>query len=722
MPLFYFKGENMIKKVEMDLGKGKILSLETGRVAREAGGAVIVRLGDTMILATATASQTPREGIDFFPLLVDFEEKLYAAGKIPGGFFKREGRPTEVAILTARRVDRPIRPLFPKGYRNDVQIVVTPLSVDQENPPDILAINGASAALSISDIPFEGPIGAVRVAKINGTFKINPTMDEMENSDLDIVIAGTKEKIMMIEAGADEVSEEDVLSAVEAAHLKIKDIIKLQEKIIKEAGRPKKEPELYKPHEAIERFVKKEASKSIEQAMGITDKNEQRDEINKIVSLLEEKIKSGKDEVLAKTFEENPFDVRNVVEEIEKEIVRQMIIEKGKRPDGRKADEIRSITCEIGSLPRAHGSGIFTRGGTQVMTVVTLGAIGEEQIIEGLEPEEWKKRYMHHYNFPAFSVGEVKPIRGPGRREIGHGALAERALLPVIPSEDKFPYTVRLVSEVLASNGSTSMASTCGSSLALMDAGIPIEAPVAGISIGLVKEGDKEVLLTDIQGLEDHLGDMDFKVAGTKKGITAIQVDFKIKGIDLGFIKKILEQAKKAREIILDKMTEAIAVPRGELSPYAPRVVTLQIATDKIGLVIGPQGKNIKKIIEETGVEINIEDDGRVFITSPDKDALEAAKKRIEDITYEPKVGEIFLGKVTRIMNFGAFVEIVPGKEGLLHISQISRERIKSVEDVLKVGDEVLVKLVEIDDMGRLNLSKKAISEAEERDWKKRKK
>jgi len=711
----------MVKKVEIDMGEGKILSLETGRVAKEAGGSVIVRLGDTMVLATATSSQVQRKGIDFFPLLVDFEEKLYAAGKIPGGFFKREGRPTENAILTARRIDRPIRPLFPKGYRNDVQIVVTPLSVDHENPPDILAIIGASAALSISDVPFEGPIGAARVAKIDGKFKASPTLGEMEQSDLDIVVAGTKDAIMMIEAGADEVSENDILSAVEVAHEKIKEAIKLQEKLVSQAGKPKLKPELYKPNEAIEKFVKTEASKAVEAAMNISDKSQQKDETRKLIVDLEEKIKTGKDREMAAALELSPADVRNVVEDIEKKVVRQMIIDKGKRSDGRKLDEIRSLSCENGTLPRAHGSGIFTRGGTQVMTVTTLGAIGEEQRIEGLEPEEWKKRYMHHYNFPAFSVGEVRPIRGPGRREIGHGALAERALLPVIPDAEKFPYTIRLVSEVLSSNGSTSMASACASSLALMDAGVPIGAPVAGISIGLIKEGNKSILLTDIQGLEDHYGDMDFKVAGTSKGITAIQVDFKIKGIELDLIKKILEQAKKTREEILDTMMKAIAEPRAELSPYAPRVVTLQVPTDKIGMVIGPQGKNVKKIIEETGVEINIEDDGRIFITSPDKNALDEAKKRIELMTYEPKVGEIFLGRVTRLMNFGAFVELVPGKEGLLHISQISDRRVAKVEDVLKVGDEVLVKLVEIDKMGRLNLSKKSISEAEEKNFKKKK-
>ncbi len=506
----------MIKKVELDLGGGKVLSLETGRLAREAAGSVIVRLGDTMVLATTVSSDTPRPGIDFFPLLVDFEEKLYAVGKIPGGFFKREGRPTEMAILTARRVDRPIRPLFPKGFRNDVQIVITPLSVDQDNPPDILAIIGASAALAVSDIPFQGPIAAARVAKVDGKFIIDPTMGEMQDSDMDLVVAGTDEAILMIECGSDEVSEKDVLEGIKAAHKKIKDIIKLQQKLAREVGKPKKEIQLYKPHQEIEKYVREKHAEKIKAAIYIADKNKQMDEIDKIKEEIEIGIKDGKDEELKKLAEECPFDINNVIGEIEKEVVRKMILEQKKRPDGRGFSDIREISCEVGVLPRAHGSAIFTRGQTQVLTVATLGALGEGQRLEGLSPEE-SKRYMHHYNFPAFSVGEVRPMRGPGRREIGHGALAERGLLPVVPSEDKFPYTVRLVSEVLASNGSTSMASACGSTLALMDAGVKIKDPVAGISIGLVKEGKREILLSDIQGLEDHLGDMDFKVAGTKK-------------------------------------------------------------------------------------------------------------------------------------------------------------------------------------------------------------
>jgi len=708
----------MIKKVEMDLGGGKVLSLETGRMAREAGGAVVVRLGDTMVLAAAVASEVPRENVDFFPLIVDFEEKLYAVGKIPGGFFKREGRPTEMAILTARRVDRPIRPLFPKGYRNDVQIVITPLSVDQDNPPDILAIIGASAALSISDIPFQGPIAAARVAKVGDKFLIDPTMSEMQDSDMDLVVAGTSEAILMVECGSDEASESDILKAIKEAHKKIKDIIKLQQKLVKEAGRPKKEIQLYKPHEKIEKYVKEKYAEKIRAAMYIADKNKQMDEIDKIKEEIGQGIKEGKDEELQKLAEEYPFDLNNVMGEIEKEIVRKMILEDRKRPDGRGFSDIREIACEVGVLPRAHGSAIFTRGQTQVLTVATLGALGEEQRLEGLSPEE-SKRYMHHYNFPAFSVGEVRPMRGPGRREIGHGALAERGLLPVVPSEDKFPYTVRLVSEVLASNGSTSMASTCGSTLALMDAGVKIKDPVAGISIGLVKEDKKEVLLTDIQGIEDHLGDMDFKVAGTKNGITAIQVDIKIDGLSFDLIEKALNQAKESRLFILQKMQEALSTPREELSPYAPRVIGMQIDPSKIGLVIGPGGKTIKKIVEETGAQIDIEDDGRVFITATEVEGAKKAQNIIENLTYEPKVGDVFLGKVMRIMPFGAFVEIVPGKEGLVHISQISQRRIAKVEDVLKIGDEAIVKLVEIDDMGRLNLSIKAVSPQEREKFRK---
>ncbi len=703
----------MIKTVEMDLGGGRILTLETGRVAKEAGGAVIVRLGDTMVLATAVASEHRRQDVDFLPLLVDFEERLYAVGKIPGGFFRREGRPTERAVLTARLVDRPIRPLFPEGYCNDVQIIVTPLSVDSDNPPDIVAMIGASAALSISEIPFLGPAGAVRVGRIRGEYILNPTVPQMKESDLDLVIAGTKDTVMMVEAGAEEVDEGIILSGIEFGHKKIKDIIKLQEEFISIAGKKKTEVELYKPDSRIEKLIRETKTGEVEEALHIAEKDRQRAEMERIETEIIEKLEANPD--LGKLLEERPADVKAVLRKIEKEIVRRSIIERGMRPDGRTATDIRPIHCEIGVLPRAHGSGIFTRGQTQVLTVATLGAMGEMQIIEGLEPEEATKRFLHHYNFPAFSVGEVRPLRGPGRREIGHGALAERALLPVVPPEDKFPYTIRLVSEVLGSNGSTSMASVCGSTLALMDAGIPIETPVSGLSVGLVKEGNKTVFLSDIQGIEDQLGDMDFKVAGTHRGITSIQLDLKIKGLTLTELDKAMVQNKEGRLFVLERMEEAISKPRAEISPYAPKVIAMTIPVDKIGLVIGPAGKTIKKIIEETNTKIDIEDDGRVFITAGDPESGKVAQKRIEELTFEVKEGEIYLGKVTRIAPFGAFVEIVPGKEGLLHISQIADRRIGKVEDVLKVGDEVLVKVIEIDEQGRFNLSRKAVTPEEER-------
>ncbi|MFC1571064.1 polyribonucleotide nucleotidyltransferase, partial [Candidatus Margulisiibacteriota bacterium] len=661
----------MIKKVELDLGGGKVLSLETGRVARSAGGSVIVRLGDTMVLAVGTVAETPRRGMDFFPLLIDFEEKLYAAGRIPGSFFKREGRPTENAILTARRIDRPIRPLFPKGYRNDVQVVITPLAVDQDHLPDILAINAASAALAISDAPFDGPIGAARVGLIESKLVVDPTIEEMKNSSMDLVVAGNKEAILMIECGSEEVSDTEVQDGVKLAHKRIKEIIKLQEELVKKAGKKKKPGVVYEPQAAIKKYVTDKAASLIAAAMKMTDKEKRSGELEKINDALSE----GLSDDLKKLTEENPYDIKNVIDKIQKETVRQMILNDKKRPDGRGLEDLREITCEVGFVPRVHGSAIFSRGETQVMTVATLGALGEEQRLDGLSPEE-TKRYLHHYNFPAYSVGEVRPLRGPGRREIGHGALAEKALLPVVPDEEQFPYTLRLVSEVLASNGSTSMAATCGSTLALMDAGVKIKSPVAGISVGLVTDGNKEVLFTDIQGIEDFFGDMDFKVAGTRKGVTAIQVDCKVAGLSHEIIEKAMKLANKARMQILDKIEEAISAPRQELSEFAPRVESIQIDPEKIGMVIGPGGKNIKKIIEETGANIDIEDDGRVLITATDQEGGKRAKKIIEDMTYEPKVGEVFKGEVVKIMPFGAFVEFLPGKDGLVHISQISQKRL----------------------------------------------
>jgi polyribonucleotide nucleotidyltransferase len=702
----------MIKKVEKDLGNGRVLSLETGRVAREAGGSVIVRLGDTMVLATATMAATPREGIDFFPLLVDFEEKLYAAGRIPGGFFKREGRPSEKAILTARKIDRPIRPMFPEGFRNDVQIVVTPLSVDQENPPDILAIIGASAALAISEIPFDGPLAGVRIAKVGDEYIVNPTSTQMKESSLDLVIAGNNDSISMIEAGADQVSEADMMAAVKAGHAVIKQLIALQNELVKQAGQPKIAVAVHEIDPQIEKLVHNEAAK-IEAALKIADKDKQSAEIKKIIEEIKQSAQSNA--ALAELVAKNLGDVKKVIEDIEYDAMRRMILKDGKRIDGRGPKDMRQLGFELGVLPRTHGSAIFSRGQTQVLTVVTLGSAGEGQRLEGLDLEETEKRYMHHYNFPAYSVGEVRPLRGAGRREIGHGALAEKALLPVIPSEEAFPYTIRLVSEVLGSNGSTSMASTCGSTLALMDAGVKIEAPVAGISIGLISEGDKAVTITDIQGVEDHLGDMDFKVTGTRKGITAIQVDIKIKGLSFEIIERALQQAKEGRNFILDKMEEVIKAPRTELSPYAPRVITLKIDPSKIGAVIGPGGKMIRSITEETGVQIDIEDDGTVLITTADAEAAKVAQARIEAITFTPKAGDVFKGEVVRIMNFGAFVELPGGKDGLVHISQLSNGRVARVEDAVKMGDEVLVKVTEIDDMGRINLTMKGVTDEDKK-------
>ncbi len=698
-----------IKKMEMDLGDGRVLSFETGRLAREAGGSVIIRLGDTMVLATATMAAAPRAGIDFFPLLVDFEEKLYAVGRIPGGFFKREGRPTEKAILTARLIDRPMRPMFPEGFRNDVQIVISPLSVDYVNAPDILAMIGASAALSISEIPFQGPVGSVKICKINGEFVAYPTQEQTEKADLEIIISGTADKILMIESGSKQASEEDMIQAIELGQKKIRENIEFQKKFAQLAGQKKIEPVIYSPSKEIEKLVKDKYLKEIEKALQIEDSDKQKEQISQLKEKAKEEIKKSSNAELVAAFASSPSDLGEVFYKSQKNIVRDMIVNKGRRPDGRKLDEIRPLSAEIGYVPRAHGSGIFSRGHTQVLTIATLGAVGDEQRIEGLTEEEQTKRYMHHYNFPAYSVGEVRPLRGPGRREIGHGALAEKALMPVIPDAEKFPYTIRLVSEVLGSNGSTSMASTCGSTLALMDAGVPIEAPVGGISIGLVAEGNKEVVLTDIQGVEDFFGDMDFKVAGTHKGITAIQLDVKNQGISMNVVREVFEKAKAAREKVLAVIEKVIGKPREELSKYAPRITAFMIDPSKIGMVIGPGGKTIKGIIEETGVQIDINDDGRVFITGMDPEAAKRAESAVKAIAIDPKVGDIYEGRVVRLMNFGAFVEIAPGKDGLVHISQLSQQRVNRVEDVVKIGDIVKVKVVEIDDMGRVNLTMKNI-------------
>lgn len=689
-------------KMELELA-GQSLSLEVGRVAKQADGAVFVTYGETVVLVTATMSKEPREGIDFFPLLVDYEERLYAAGKIPGGFIKREGRPSEAAILAARTIDRPLRPLFPEGFRNDVQIVATVLSVDQDHSPEIAAMIGASAALTISPIPFEGPIGAVQVSYLNGEYIINPTAAEQEDSDLNLIVAGTEDAIMMVEAGAHELSEEIVLDGILRGHDEIKRIVAFQRELQQKVGKEKTEVAVAELDREIVEQVTAFAAEKMLAAIRTEEKLAREAAIEDVEAEVAAHFLAlwGEEEYQAKA-----KDVAGTLENLVREEVRRLIAQDQVRPDGRGVDEIRPISCEVGVLPRTHGSGLFTRGQTQVLTVGTLGAASDEQILDGLGEEE-SKRYMHHYNFPSYSVGEVRPMRGPGRREIGHGALAERALLPVLPDEEAFPYTIRLVSEVLESNGSSSMASVCGSTLALMDAGVPITKPVAGIAMGLIKHGDHLSILSDIQGMEDHLGDMDFKVAGTKDGITAIQMDIKISGISREVLSQALEQAKQGRLFILGKMAEAIAEPRAELSPHAPRIFTMEIHPDKIRDVIGPGGKQIKRIIDETGVKIDIEDDGRVFIAAVDGDAGERAAAIINDLVREPEVGELYLGKVTRIMNFGAFVEILPGKEGLVHISQLAHERVGKVEDVVQVGDQIMVKLTEIDRQGRLNLSRK---------------
>jgi len=693
----------MQEKFQMDLG-GRPLIMEIGKVAKQANGAVWVRYGDTVVLVTATLAKEPREGIDFFPLLVDYEERLYAVGKIPGGFIKREGRPSEKAILSARLIDRPIRPLFPEGFRNDVQVVATVLSVDQDCAPDITAMNGASVALSISDIPFAGPIGGVIVGRVNGEFVINPTVEQSEKSEMHLVVAGTRDAVLMVEAGAQEVPEEVMLEAIEFGHGAIKEIIKFQEEIIEAVGKEKLVVPVYKIEPEIEEAVRSYLLDKIDNAVRNPEKLARQEAVDQ---LEKETV-----EHFAETYPDQEKAVKEVFAKVLKETVRCMIIDERNRPDGRALDEIRPITCEVGVLPRTHGSGLFTRGQTQVLTVATLGAISDEQILDGLGIEE-SKRYMHHYNFPPYSVGETRPMRGPGRREIGHGALAERALVPVLPTEDKFPYTIRLVSEVLESNGSTSQASVCGSTLALMDAGVPISAPVAGIAMGLITDGDKFAILSDIQGIEDALGDMDFKVAGTEKGITALQLDIKVKGISQEVLRHALAQAREGRLFILNKMLEVIPEPRKELSPYAPRIITMTIDPEKIRDVIGPSGKTIRKIIEETGVQIDIEDDGRVFIAATDAEAGKKAVHIIECLTQDVEVGKIYMGKVVRLMDFGAFVEIIPGalglpgKEGLVHISQLDERRVSRVKDVLKEGDEIIVKVIEIDKQGRVNLSRK---------------
>lgn len=666
----------------------------------------MVRYGDTVLLVTATVSKEPREGIDFFPLTVDYEEKQYAVGKIPGGFIKREGRATEMATLSARLIDRPIRPLFPRGFRNDVHIVATVLSVENDNAPDITAIIGASLALNISDIPFAEPVAAVAVGLVDGQLVLNPTVEQDANSDLHLVVAGTADAIMMVEGGANEVPEEKMLEAMLFAHEEIKKLVAFQEPIIAELAKEKSDYVSFAPPAEMEAAVKEYALPLLEKAVRNPDKKSR-----------EAHMDEAKNQILehfAETYPDDLMMVDECVDSVLKDLVRRMILEDGERVDGRRLDEIRPISCEVGYLPRPHGSGLFTRGQTQVLSVTTLGAISEEQILDGLGVEE-SKRYIHHYNFPPYSVGEVKPIRGPGRREIGHGALAERALLAMMPSEEEFPYTIRVVSEVLESNGSSSMASVCGSTLSLMHAGVPIKAPVAGIAMGLVKNEETFAILNDIQGIEDALGDMDFKLAGTQKGVTAVQMDIKIGGVNREILAAALKRAREGRLFILDKMLAVIDKPSSTLSPYAPQMLRMQIDPDRIREVIGPGGKIIHKIVAESGAKIDIEDDGSLFIIAEDEESGRKAKSLIDAILEEVEVGKTYMGTVKRIMDFGAFVEIIPGvlgtsgKEGLVHISQLAEERVNKVSDVVSVGDQILVKVTEIDRQGRINLSRKAV-------------
>jgi polyribonucleotide nucleotidyltransferase len=690
----------MEKKVQMDLG-GRTLVLETGRLAKQANAAVTVRYGDTVILSTVTASPGPKD-LDFFPLTVNYEERLYSVGKIPGGFIKREGRPSEKAILASRLTDRPIRPLFPEGFRNDVQIVSMVMSVDQECPPEIAAMIGTSAALSISDVPFNGPVGGVIVGRVDGQFVINPTTDQADKSDIHLVVAGTKDAIMMVEAGADEVPEEVMLEAIMFGHDEIKKIVAIIEQFTQEAGKPKMEVKLHAVDSEVNSAVRAFAQARLVEAIKIPEKHARQEAIDVVNDEAVEHFKAVYEQMPEKI-----ADVKETLYDIVKEEVRRLITHDKVRPDGRGLAEIRPIDCDIALLPRTHGSGLFTRGQTQALSICTLGALGDVQILDGLDLEE-TKRFMHHSNFPPFSVGEARPLRPPGRREIGHGALGERALEPIIPNEVEFPYTIRLVSEVLESNGSTSQASICASTLALMDAGVPIKAPVAGIAMGLIKDGEHFSILSDIQGMEDHLGDMDFKVAGTAKGVTALQMDIKIDGIDRSILEQSLAQAKEGRMHILSKMLSRIDEPKKILSPYAPKILTMNINPDKIRDVIGAGGKIINKIIEETGVKIDIEQDGRVFIASSNQEMNEKARSIIEGIVKEVVIGETYLGTVKRVEKFGAFVEILPGKEGLVHISQLSTERVAKVEDVVNIGDSITVKVTEIDNQGRVNLSRKA--------------
>ncbi len=692
---------------------GRELTIETGKYCGQTNGSCVVRCGDTVVMVSATMSKQPREGMDFFPLSVEFEEKQYAAGKIPGGYIRREGRASEKAILTSRLIDRPIRPLFPKGLFNDVQIVATCLSIDLDNMPDVLAMIGSSFALTISDIPFAGPTGSVTVGLIDGEYILNPNAEQRKVSRLHLTVSGTKDAVMMVEAGAKEVSEAEMLEGIMVAHEEIKKLVAWQEEIQKEIGKDKLEMELYHVPEEIDSAVREYAYDKIVWVMDTFDRKER--------EIREEQAEEEVQEHFAEIFPDSKRYISDALYYIKKEVMRNKILDHGVRPDGRTVDEVRPIWCEAGILPRTHGSAVFTRGQSQAMTITTLGPLSDTQELDGIDGETGK-RYMHQYNMPGYATGEPRPMRAPGRREIGHGALAERALEPVIPAEEDFPYAIRVVSEIVSSNGSTSMASVCGSTLSLMDAGVPIKAPVAGAAMGLIKDSregsDKVAVLTDIQGLEDFLGDMDFKVAGTKNGITAIQMDIKIKGIDRAILEQALEKAHAARMHIMGKMMETLDSPRAELSPYAPKTLTFKIDVDKIREVIGTGGKVINGIIAETGVKIDIDDDGTVVIYAVDQASGDAAKKMIDDIVKEIEVGETYFGTVVRIMDFGAFVELLPGKEGLVRIGELDNKFVKKVTDVVDVGDKIMVRVIEIDDKGRINLSRKALLPKEEKEEK----
>ncbi|CCI14721.1 Polyribonucleotide nucleotidyltransferase [Microcystis aeruginosa PCC 9806] len=701
--------EEFDKSISFD---GRDIRLKIGLLAPQAGGSVLIQSGETAVLVTATTAKA-REGVDFLPLTVDYEERLYAAGRIPGGFLRREGRPPEKAILTGRLIDRPLRPLFPSWLRDDIQVVATTLSMDEEVPPDVLAVTGASVAVLLAGIPFQGPMAAVRVGLLGDEFIINPTYKEIHNGELDLVVAGSPEGVVMIEAGANQLPERDIIEAIDFGYEAVRDLISAQRELIDQLGIPLVTREAPAVNETVHNFLREQAKEEIKQILSqfTLSKTERDEKLEAIENRIKETITALPDEdpLKAPTLEE-PKLIGNLFKDLTKKLMRAQIIEDGVRVDGRKLDEVRPISCRVGVLPRrVHGSGLFNRGLTQVLSIATLGTPGDAQDLgDDLHPED-EKRYLHHYNFPPFSVGETRPMRSPGRREIGHGALAERAIVPILPPQEEFPYVLRVVSEVLSSNGSTSMGSVCGSTLALMDAGVPLKKPVSGAAMGLIKEGEEVRILTDIQGIEDFLGDMDFKVAGTDSGITALQMDMKIPGLSMEVVAKAIEQALPARKHILEKMLATLEKPRAELSPHAPRLLTIKIDPDLIGLVIGPGGKTVKGITEQTGTKIDIDDDGTVTISSTDGEQAEKAKRLIYNMTRKLNEGEVYLGRVTRIIQIGAFVEVLPGKEGMIHISQLAEGRVGKVEDEVAVGDEVLVKVREIDSKGRLNLTRLGI-------------